>query len=425
MSSISWRSVGLVLLSSTSLQVGLAVAATAFAAAGPATAVWIRSVVGATLLVAYIRPNLRGFTAAQLRPIAFYGVALASMTLCVYVAISSAPLGVVSALLMLAPLGIAARGSRAWIDLALVGMATAGMLALTLAGGVQGGAQLLGIGFAFLAAGAFALYIIAGKRVSQQVDGLGGLALALIIAAVLQTPLGILLARPGIADASVLAALAAAGILCTLIPFSLEAIAFRRMSMATFGLLLAFEPAIAAVAGVVIRGDSLVAQQVLGIALIIVAAAGSLGPRSWMRTIGSTNRRLMADPTIHALGEISLFAGLSAKDLGLIAGVVRERTVDAGTVLTREGDAGDEFFIIREGTVAVTAGGRAVRTLGPGDYLGEIALVFGGIRTATAVTETPTQLFVLGKADFLAMLKQQPRIEDKILTTVSERMRYR
>ena len=64
-------------------------------------------------------------------------------------------------------------------------------------------------------------------------------------------------------------------------------------------------------------------------------------------------------------------------------------------------------------------------SLGPGDFLGEIALVFGGDRTATAVVSEPSHLFVVEKADFVAMLERQPRIEDRILSTVTERMRYR
>jgi CRP-like cAMP-binding protein len=133
----------------------------------------------------------------------------------------------------------------------------------------------------------------------------------------------------------------------------------------------------------------------------------------------------MDDPKVLALSRVPLFSGLSAKDLQAIASTTEERSAGAGEVLTREGDAGDEFFVISDGSVAITSEGRHLRTLGPGDYLGEIALVFGGTRTATATVEQPSSLFVVGKANFLDMMKRQPRIEDKILTTVSERMRYR
>jgi inner membrane transporter RhtA len=421
----SWRPIALVLISSTSLQFGLAIAASTFAAAGPIGAVWVRSVVGALLLGLYIRPKRSDFTRAQTGPIVAYGLALAAMTMFAYLAIAGAPLGVVSAIIMLGPLSIAAWGHRSPVDLALVLIAGAGALLLTLAHGLSGDLDPSGIAFAFAAAASFAAYIIAGKRVNAAGSGLGGLAVALIIAAVVQTPLGVALARPGLLDPPVLVALVAAGVMATLIPFTLEAIALRSLSMATFGLLLAFEPAVAALAGVLIRGDALGPQQVIGIALIIVAAAGSLGPRGWTRGIGPYNRQLMADPKVQALARVPLFDGLSARELAAIASTAEERTAQAGDVLTREGEPGHEFFIIAGGSVTITSDGRELRRLGPGDYLGEIALVFGGTRTATATVDAPAALFVVEKDDFLAMLKRQPRIEDKILATVSERMRYR
>lgn len=133
----------------------------------------------------------------------------------------------------------------------------------------------------------------------------------------------------------------------------------------------------------------------------------------------------MADPTVVALARVPLFGGLSKRDLAAIASHASERQVDAGTELTHQGDPGDEFFIVADGEVEISIDGHEVRRLGPGDFLGEIALVFGGARTATAVAAQPSTLYVIGRADFNAMVRRYPRIEDKILTSVSERMRYR
>ena len=129
-----WSPVGLVLLSSTSLQVGLAVAATTFAEAGPASAVWVRSVVGAALL---------GLTSGRAsapspgpdRPGRRLRAGARVHDMFAYLAICQAPLGVVSAILMLGPLAIAAWGNRTPLDLALVGIAAAGALTLSLAEG--------------------------------------------------------------------------------------------------------------------------------------------------------------------------------------------------------------------------------------------------------------------------------------------------
>ena len=419
------RPILLVLLSSTSIQVGTAIATTAFAEAGPLGAVWLRAVIGGLLMFVWVRPNVREIRRTQILAVAPYSIALSAMVACIYLALDRAPLGVVSAILMLGPLTVSALGSRGPLDLACVGLAAAGVTVLALGGGTSGPIDPIGIVFALAAAAAFGAYIVAGKRVAQQFEGLSGLGLALPLSALLLAPLGLALGQPGMWQPHVLVALAAAGLLATVIPFALELTALRSLSAPTFGLLLSFEPAIAALAGFVIRGQRLELPQVLGIAMVIVASAGSLGPRGWTRRLGTYNRALMANPTVAALARIPLFGGLSARDLSAIASVTEERNVGAGDVLTEQGAGGDEFFIVADGEVAIEVSGREVRRLGPGDYLGEIALVFGGQRTATATAIRPSRLYVLGEAAFSALVKRQPRIEDKILTTVTERMRYR
>ena len=181
---------------------------------------------------------------------------------------------------------------------------------------MTGNVTAVGSVFAFAAAIAFAAYIVVGKRVSQHAQGLDGLAVALDHRGRLADPAGIAFARPGLAEASVLATLALAGVMATFIPFSLEAIALRTLPMATFGLLLAFEPAVAALAGVVIRGDSLSIVEVLGIGLDHrrrgrkFRSARVDAPRSV-----AYNRRVMADPKVQALARVPLFSGLSPRDL--------------------------------------------------------------------------------------------------------------
>jgi len=377
------------------------------------------------VMLVWIRPDLRRVTRAQMRAVLPYAAALATMLSAIYLAIAEAPLGVVSAILMLGPLTVSALGSRGPVDLACVALAAAGVSILTLSQGTTGAISAAGIGFALLAAVAFGAYIHTGKLVAKRLDGLLGVALALPLVALMQAPLGLAFAGEGMWEPSTLAALAVAGILATVIPFSLEVTALRSLSMATFGLLLSFEPAVAALAGLAIRGEQLVPMQLAGIALVVVASVGSLGPRGWTRRVGAYNRALMAHPKVAALAGVSLFSGLSARDLSAIANVAEERAVPAGAVLTEQGSPGDEFFLIAEGEVEIRLDGREVRRLGPGDYLGEIALVFGGARTATAVAAQPTRLYVLGESAFTEMLRRQPRIEDKILTTVADRMRYR
>jgi Cyclic nucleotide-binding domain/EamA-like transporter family len=260
--------------------------------------------------------------------------------------------------------------------------------------------------------------------------GLSGLAVALVIAALVQTPLGIALAKPGIWDAGVLGTLALAGVLATLIPFTLEAVALRTLSMAVFGLVLAFEPAIAALAGVVIRGDQLGIQQLIGILLIVISAAGSLGPRGWIRRFIPDRAEETVDITdrgglVEALQHVEFFRNMDGETLARIAASAEIRNADAGAVLTVEGEQGDEFFVIDAGEVEVTVRGARVRVLGHGDFFGEIAILFGGLRTATAVASVPCRLFVLNRPAFMELLRSNPGIEDQVMVSVSERMRYR
>jgi len=121
---------------------------------------------------------------------------------------------------------------------------------------------------------------------------------------------------------------------------------------------------------------------------------------------------------------VPLFSGLSLADLETLATVTSTRPLDVGTVLTTEGEVGEEFFVIERGVVTISAHDQQLRTLGPGDFLGEIAILFGGTRTATAVATEAGSLLVLPKADFLELLAANPLIESKILDTAGERLRH-
>ena len=139
--------------------------------------------------------------------------------------------------------------------------------------------------------------------------------------------------------------------------------------------------------------------------------------------MGRQPKGSVAHPIVAALGRVPLFAALSPEDLATLATVTTARPLEVGTVLTTEGEVGEEFYVIERGVVTVTAHEEQLRTLGPGDFLGEIAILFGGTRTATAIAAEPGSLLVLPKADFLELLAANTSIEDKILATASERLR--
>ncbi len=128
---------------------------------------------------------------------------------------------------------------------------------------------------------------------------------------------------------------------------------------------------------------------------------------------------------VDALGRVPLFEGLSATELDSVAAGVREVRADEGTELIRQGDPASEFFVVTEGALEIRVGGRVVNALGPGDFLGELALLFGAPRTATAVVTAPASLLVMDKDAFGALLADHPAVEAKVLATVAQRMRYR
>jgi CRP/FNR family transcriptional regulator, cyclic AMP receptor protein len=130
-----------------------------------------------------------------------------------------------------------------------------------------------------------------------------------------------------------------------------------------------------------------------------------------------------ADPKLELLRGVPLFAGLDPDHLAAVAAIAEERDVDAGTTLTTEGRQEGYFYAIASGTVRIDRGGRTINTLHDGDFLGEISLVDGGPRTATAVTETPAQLLVLNHRRFWQLLDQEPTVRDAILEEVGRRLR--
>ena len=129
------------------------------------------------------------------------------------------------------------------------------------------------------------------------------------------------------------------------------------------------------------------------------------------------------DTKADALAACPFFEGLSRNELLEIAKVTEDLEVEAGKALTREGQSGSEFFVIVDGDVSVTKEGQEIRTLGPGDFFGEIALLEDTPRTATVTAKTPLRFFVLTRQAFRSMLAHQPELEEKVVAALEERVR--
>jgi len=130
----------------------------------------------------------------------------------------------------------------------------------------------------------------------------------------------------------------------------------------------------------------------------------------------------VADARVERLRSVPLFASCSDKELAFIASRADEVDLPAGKVLTEKGQSGGDFFIILDGKAEVEAP-QGKRTLGPGDFFGEIALIDNGPRTATVKTTTPMRSLVLGHSQFRDVLHQNGEIAVKILRAVTERLR--
>ena len=203
-----------------------------------------------------------------------FGVTLAGMNLCFYEALDRIDLGIAVTFEFVGPLLVGLLGSRRPLDLVWVACAAAGVLLLTRP---SGSASAAGIGFALLAGGFWAAYILLSARVGRAFPGGRGLALAMGVAAVLMVIPGTAAAGSDLLDPGAAAVGAATAVLSSVIPYSLELEALRRLAVGTFGVLMSMEPAVAALIGLIALGQGLATVDALGIALVVVASAGVLG----------------------------------------------------------------------------------------------------------------------------------------------------
>jgi CRP-like cAMP-binding protein len=126
---------------------------------------------------------------------------------------------------------------------------------------------------------------------------------------------------------------------------------------------------------------------------------------------------------IDHMRKVPLFRGMTTSALETVADRASETTFQDGETVTREGEPGDTFYIVTEGRLRVSKDGVSIRELGPGDFLGEIALVDGGRRTATVTADGPVEALVIRRADFLEMVEWDSAVRLGILTALTERIR--
>jgi inner membrane transporter RhtA len=282
------------------VQAGIAGSVPLIAALGPSAAAWLRLASAGLLLPILIRPRLRSFGRANLLAAVLLGLVTAGTTILFSAAVGRLPLGTASAIEFLGPLGVAvARGRRgtAWLPLP----AFAGVVLLT--SPWQGGADPLGVAFALAAAGCWAAYIVLTQRVGDEVAGLQGLAVSMPVAGLAAT-----FAVPPAAFAALTGRQALFGLalgVTLLIGYGLEMLALRRLTTAAFGTLMAVEPGLALLIGLVFLHQIPGVTGLLGMILVVTAGVGAT--RSGARAVVSTGsvvpgwegEKHAQDPVLH------------------------------------------------------------------------------------------------------------------------------
>ena len=255
-----------------SFQSGSALATRVIAGVGVLAALWLRTAIAGVVLVA-VRPRSLRLPPRELRlTVGLLALALLGMNLSFYGAISVAPLGIVVAIEFVGPLVVAVADSRRPVDLAWVALAGAGIVALV---GPSGSIGAAGLALALSAGLFWGLYLVLARRAVRTMDPLHATTLMIVGSATVLTALAApfaprLVRHPADVGLGVVVAL-----LSMAVPYFLELVALRLVRAATYGVLLSLEPAVAALMGFVIAGQTLGVLDVIAIVTVMVAAAGA------------------------------------------------------------------------------------------------------------------------------------------------------
>jgi len=262
----------LLLLSVLSVQLGAAVAKNLFPVLGSEGTVFVRIALAALIFLSLSRPRLRNYSWRDYILVLFFGITIAAMNSLFYAAISRLPLGIATTLEFIGPLSVSLIGSRRISDLVWIALAAAGIILLAPIG--TGSLDPLGVALALLAGAGWAAYILLNARIGQAFPGGSGLALSMTVAALLLVPFGATSIGHMAHDPLVLLLAIVMAVLSTVIPFSLELEALRRIPPRVFGVLMSLEPAVAALIGFVVLGETLGLRALIAMTLIIIASGG-------------------------------------------------------------------------------------------------------------------------------------------------------
>ncbi|MFD8807968.1 EamA family transporter [Streptomyces sp. NPDC059597] len=266
--------VGLVLAGGISVQFGGALAVTLMPRTGALGVVLLRLLAAAVVMLVVCRPKLRGHSRADWTTVIVFGITMGGMNGLFYQAVARIPLGPAVTLEVLGPLALSVLASRRAVNVLWAGLALGGVFLL--GGGSFDTLDPIGMAFALGAGAMWAAYIVFSARTGRRFPQADGLALAMAVAALLFLPLGIAGAGTRLLNPTTIALGSAVALLSSVLPYTLELLALRRLPAPTFAILMSLEPALAATAGFLVLDQTLSAMQAAAIALVIAASIGAV-----------------------------------------------------------------------------------------------------------------------------------------------------
>ncbi len=262
-----------VLFAILSVQGGAALAKGLFPVLGPAGTTTLRISISALVLLAVMRPRFGQLQPAQWRAVVPYGLALGLMNFFFYCALARIPLGLAVTLEFVGPLSLALAGARRWYEVAWALLAGLGIALLAPWGGQ--GPDMVGMGFALAAGGCWAVYIVLGQRTAAVLPGTQAVAIGMAVAALPVLPFGIASGSLLLLTPHLLLLAGLLALFSSILPFTLEMQALRKLPARTFSILMSLEPVAAALSGWGLLGEQLTPTQWLAVGCIGAASAGS------------------------------------------------------------------------------------------------------------------------------------------------------
>jgi MFS family permease len=281
----------------------------------------------------------------------------------------------------------------------------------------QGGVGYLNaaIGVGAFAGAVSALALTGARRLSPAfLAGIGMCGLPLVILGLWQTELGALLLFGVIGFGSAISSVAGLTLVQRAVPDEVLARVFgviQMLLLASMGIGAALAPVLISFLGI---DGALIATGLLVPTLVLLAWRG-------VSRIDAAGEPPKPDE-LRVLGSVPIFTPLPGMTLEHLAGRLVPLRFEPGTVVVKEGDQGDRFYIVAEGTLEVSEYGRTLSELKAGGYFGEIALIRDIARTATVTTATDTVLYALDREDFLAAVTSHPVSAEAAEEVVSSRL---